>query len=121
MKIKNYIDCANLSDNCLKTEQLQYLKNVIIANLPTKRILEVASVLMVRLADDSVYLIKNRNSNEEIIEDVDFKVIAAPDYAGCNNHLDKMYRTMELLNVEKAFLYEMKEWRYDENYGFIES
>ena len=121
MKIKNYIDCVNLSDNGWKSEQLQDLKNVIIAHLPTKRILEVASVLMVRLADDSVYLIKNRNSNEEIIEDVDFKVIAAPDYAGCNNHLDKMYRTMELLNVEKAFLYEMKEWRYDENYGFIES
>ena len=50
MKIKNYIDCANLSDNGWKTEQLQDLKNVIIAHLPTKRILEVASVLVVRLA-----------------------------------------------------------------------
>lgn len=120
MKIKNYIDCVNLSDNGWKAEQLQDLKNVIIAHLPTKRILEVASVLMVRLADDSVYLIKNRKGNEEI-EGIDFKVIAVPDYADCNSHLDRMYRTMELLNAEKAFLYEMKEWRYDENYGFVES
>ncbi len=120
MKIKNYIDCGNLSDNGWKAEQLQDLKNVIIAHLPAKRILEVSSVLMVKLADDRVYLIKNRNSNEEI-KDIDFKVIAAPDYADCNDYLDRMYRTMELLNAEKAFLYEMKEWRYDENNGFVES
>ena len=120
MKVKNYVDCVNLFDNDWKSEQLQDLKNAIIAHLPTKRILEVSSVLIVKLADDSVYLIKSRNKNEEI-KNIDFKVIAVPDYAGCNDYLDRMYKTMELLNAEKAFLYEMKEWSYDENYGFVES
>lgn len=38
MKVKNYVDCVNLFDNGWKSEQLQNLKNVIIAHLPTKRI-----------------------------------------------------------------------------------
>ena len=74
MKIENYIDCVNFYKGS-NISKIKWMREDIIGHLPSKRILEASSILVVRMANDEMYLVKNRGNNDKNIEDIDFNVV----------------------------------------------
>ena len=113
MKIENYIDCVNFYKGS-NISKIKWMREDIIGHLPSKRILEASSILVVRMANDEMYLVKNRGNNDKNIEDIDFNVVSLSDFSGCKDHLEKAQRTMKFIRQNNCILYDMREWVFDE-------
>lgn len=120
MKIENYIDCVNFYKGS-NTSKVKWMREDIIGHLPSKRILEASSILVVRIANSEMYLVKNRGNNGENIEDIDFHVVSLSDFSGCKDYLEKAQHTMEFIKQNNCILYDMKEWKLNEEDKIVRS